>query len=303
MKSFKSVQWIALAALATAALAAQDPFMIRRAFTVGATDTYKVESEVKQIIEIPSMGEQDMIMTRIATIAVKTLAVNAEKGTADVETLTKVEKSAMDGSIAAMMGSQDSKLPDPKTEKGTIDSRNRFTVAKDPKESKPAEQGGPGSMMSMVAGMGAVSAQQMLTLVELPEKAVKIGDEFAAVLPAAAGNAPSQGVKDMKMSIKLVGEKEVDGVKLWVVSYNGSFKLDIDPSKQPKKANEQASPADDVKVTGTGIIGGEGLVEQATGKTISNLFTVKNDLKVYVAQLGSELPVRGTVSTKLTLVK
>ena len=58
-----------------------------------------------------------------------------------------------------------------------------------------------------------------------------------------------------------------------------------------------------VKVTGTEQITGEGLVDKVSGQTLSNTMNVKNDLKVFISQMGMEMPVRGTVVSKLTLVK
>jgi hypothetical protein len=301
MKQIHRLKWIALVALGTVAIATQDATLIRRALKAGTTETYKIENEIKQIVEIPSMGEQDMIMTTVATVSVKTNTVNAEKGTADIETTTKIEKAATDGSLAAMMGSQETKLPDPKTEKGTLDVRNRLVITKDPKAKAPAgRSGNPMSMMGM--GMMATSAQSLLSLVELPEKPVKAGEEIAIALPGAASTAAA-GMKDLKLSMKFVEEKDIEGKRVWVVSYTGSFALDMDTSKLPKQPNQQANPMGDVKVTGTGQITGDGLVDKASGQTLSNTMNVKNDLKVFLSQMGMEMPVRGTVVSKLTLVK
>lgn len=290
------MKWIAILAISTAAFAAQDAFSIRRELKVGTSDVYKSESEVKQVIDVPSMGEQDILVTRIATVNVKTVAVNAEKGTAEVEALTKVEKNSTEGSLAAMMGGSEAKLPDPKTEKGTLDSRNRFMIAKDP-NAKPAPRGGGGMSTMGMPGLTEISAQTLLTFVELPEKPIKIGESVEVSLPASSG-AAGMGMKDVKMIIKLVGEKEVEGQKQLVLSYSGNMKIDLDPSKDPK-----ATPGQGMKMWGTAVLSGEGIVDKATGKTISNLMSVKNDLKVFVEQIGMELPVKGTITMKLTLVK
>lgn len=294
MKSIQSMKWVALLALTTAAIAAQDSITIRRELKAGTTDVYKAENEVKQIIDVPSMGEQDILVTQIATINVKTLAVNSEKGTADVEALTKVEKSTTEGSLAAMMGAPDTKLPEPKTEKGTLDSRNRLVFLRDPK-AKPAQ--GPGAMMAGMPGMSEISAQALLTFVELPEKPIKVGESVEVALPNASG-AAGMGMKDVKMTIKLIGEKEVEGQKLLVLTYSGNMKIDIDPSKNP-----QASQGQGMKMSGTAVLSGEGIVDKATGKTISNLMSIKNDVKVFIEQAGMDIPVRGTITMKLNLVK
>jgi hypothetical protein len=241
------------------------------------------------------MGEQDLTINTVATVALKTLAVNAEKGNAEVEALTKVEKLSMDGSIAGMMGDQSgAKLPAPKTEKGTIDSRNRLSIAKDPK-AKPNS----GGMMGM-PGLSDIGAQSLLTLIELPEKAWKVGDTVQVGVPGAAG-AATMGVKDLKMTMTISGEKEVEGQKLWVVTYSGSMKIDFDSSKNPQAAAQ--SPAGNMKMNGTAEVTGEGLVDKATGKTVGNTLKVSNKGTMFIEQAGMEIPVRGTVSMKLTLVK
>ena len=254
-----------------------------------------IENEIKQFVEIPSMGEQDMVITTIATVALKTLAVNAEKGTADVEALTKYEKLSMDGSIAAMMGDQSNKLPDAKTEKGTLDARNRFTLAKDPK-AKPETNQGAGMGFP---GMGSLSSSMLLNLIELPEKAWKVGDAMQVAVPGSAGMA-TMGVKDLKMSMKISSEREVDGQKLWVVTYSGDMKLDVDTSKNPQAAQ---SPMGNMKMNGTAQISGEGLVDKLTGKTVSNVMNITNKGTMLIEQAGMEIPIRGTVSMKLNLVK
>lgn len=299
MKPIQSTKWIALLALATAAAAAQDSIVIRRELKAGTTETYKIENEIKQFVDIPNMGEQDMIITQIATVAVKTMKVNSEKGTADIETLTKIEKASFEGSLASMAGGGgDGKLPDPKAEKGTLDARNRVLIAADPK-AKPDTGTGP----SMgIPGMGSMGAQILLNLIELPEKAMKIGDSMQVAMPGAAGMA-TMGIKDLKMTLKLVGEREVEGQKLWVIAFSGDMKLERDPSKNTTGQQDQG-PMGSMKMSGKAQISGEGLVDKATGKTVSNLMTIKNDAKMIVEQAGGmEIPIKGTITLKLSMVK
>lgn len=285
-------------ALATAAIAAQDSITIRRELKAGATETYKIESEVKQLIEVPSMGEQDMIANQVSTVTLKTLSVDAEKGIAQIETLTKVEKSTTDGSLAAMMGGSTAKLPDPKTEKGTLDNRNRLVIAQAPNAGTNT-QGGGGMMSMGMPGMAAASAQTLLSLIELPEQPMKVGESVEVPIPnTAAGTAA--GIRDLKMTLKLVGERVVDGQTLLVLAFSGDMKLDIDSSKSPNAAN---NPMGNMKMSGTAKLSGEGLIEKATGKTVSNVMNIKNDMKVFVEQVGMEFPVKGSIVTKISLVK
>lgn len=292
------MKWIGALALTTLAFAAQDATPLRRQLKVGTTEVYKAESSMKQNIEIPSMGEQDIINITSGTITVKTGAVDATKGTAEVELTTKIEKSTTDGSLAAMMGQQETKLPEPKTEKGTLDSRNRLVIKADP---KAAAGGDHAQMMGMVnfANMGAAG---FMNLIELPEKPIKAGDTLEVNLPGAAG-AATMGAKDLKMTIKFIEERDTDTGKAWAVSFLGDMKLDVDTSKLPKQANQPDNPMGNMKITGTVHITGEGLVDKLTGKTISNRLNLKNDIKVFLEAMNAEIPAKGDITLKLDLVK
>jgi hypothetical protein len=299
MKLHHTMKWVAFLALATVAVAGQDAVTMRRELKPGTTETYKIENEIKQLIDVPSMGEQDLLITTVATVSIKTTAVNAQKGTADVETTTKVEKTAMDGSLAAIVGgNQDAKLPEPKTEIGTMDTRNRLVITPPKDKPKNAGAGGPMAMMGMggMANMGA----QMLLLVELPEKPLKIGDSIEVLVPGAA-SAGTMGVKDLKMTLKLIGEREQEGQMLWVVNYAGTMKLGMDNSKDPKAADQ--GPMGSMKMSGKAVLTGEGLIDKASGKTVSNSMTINNDVKVFIEQAGMEIPVKGTIKLKMSLVK
>lgn len=294
MKAIYSLKWVAFLAIATAAVAAQDANLLRRELKAGAAESYKIENEMKQLVQTPA-GEMDMIITTVANVSVKTNQVNTEKGTADIEALTKVTKLDMTGSLAQFMG-EPPKLPAPKTEKGTLDSRNRLVIPVDPK-AKPTAPGG--QLMSMGMAGSDIGAMGLLTLIELPEKPVKLGDSIEVAMPGAR-MATSMGVKDPKLTMKLTGEKEVDGVKMWVVSYTGEVKLDLDSSKMSKETTDQTQ-GQNFKMTGTARISGEGLVDKATGKTISNTLTVNNDTTIAVQ--GQEIPMKGTITMKLSLAK
>ncbi len=299
MKLHHTMKWVAFLTLATVAVAGQDAVTMRRELKAGTTETYKIENEIKQLIDVPSMGEQDMLITTLATVSIKTNAVNAQKGTADVEATTKVEKTAMDGSLAAMMGgNQDAKLPEPKTETGTMDTRNRLVITPPKDKPKNPGAGGPMAMMGM-GGMTNMGAQ-MLLLVELPEKPLKIGDSIEVLVPGAA-SAGTMGVKDLKMTLKLIGEREQEGQMLWVVNYAGTMKLEMDNSKDPKAADQ--GPMGSMKMSGKALLTGEGLIDKASGKTVSNSMTINNDVKVFIEQAGMEIPVKGTIKLKMSLVK
>jgi hypothetical protein len=156
-------------------------------------------------------------------------------------------------------------------------------------------------MMGM-SGMGPIDAQQLLNLIELPEKPVALGEEIPFALPSGAASTAT-GLKDLKLAMKVVGEKVVEGQSLWVVTYTGSFKLDLDTSKLPKKPDQPENPMGDITLTGNAAISGDGLVDKVSGKTVANQMSVKNDIKVLLQQMGMEMPAHGTITVKLSLVK
>jgi len=297
------MKWVALVALVSVAYAAQDQILLRRELTEGATEVYKVDSVLKQNITTP-MGDQDMVVTTSASCSVKVGKVDKDKGLAAIETVTKVDSTKLDGSLAAMMGGgQDPKLPEPKTEKGSLDNRNRLTMDKpvaDPKA--PKDSGDSSGMMGMLKGLTSPGAATLLGFLELPEKQIKIGDSWDIALPGGAAST-NVGVKDVKITVTYTGEKEIDGQKVYVLATKGSFKLDFDSSKMPKKEGEQASPFGDFKMTGTAEVSGEGYVDKATGKTISNTVEVKTKTNFTLVQMAMDLPTVGTVTMTLKLQK
>ena len=298
MKSFGSIKCLAFLALAAAAYAVQDPLLLRRELKEGTTEKYKIESVVKQLVDAPSFGEQDLIVTTVSTCDVKFGKIDPEKKNAEIETTTKVEKLSMEGALAAMLG-QTPKPPEPKTEKGTLDAHGKIVMVKDPNAKKMSSMPG----MDMLPGLEmAGSAASLLACMELPENPVKIGDSWDLALPASLG-AGTPGVKDPKMTVKLVGEKDLDGRAVYVFATTGSFKLDMDTSKMPKKEGEAPPQFGDVKMTGSADLVGEALVDKSTGQTIAHTMKVQNKTKVYLSAMGMEIPVNGTIDTTLKLQK
>lgn len=105
------------------------------------------------------------------------------------------------------------------------------------------------------------------------------------------------------MTVKLVGEKDLDGRAVYVFATTGSFKLDMDTSKMPKKEGEAPPQFGDVKMTGSADLVGEALVDKSTGQTIAHTMKVQNKTKVYLSAMGMEIPVNGTIDTTLKLQK
>jgi hypothetical protein len=284
IKIRKSAIFAAMA-LAALAAAAQDGLLLRRTLTEGTTETYVVESVSKQVVNLPNgMGEQEMESTMAGSYLLKTGKIDAEKKTADLEftfTIDKMESSGMMGGGA--MG--DDVKGKPVTMKGTIDERSRITFADG--------GGAKASATSMLSGqsMGANSV-----LIELPDKPVKIGDTWEVVIP----KGEFTGKEDQKLVAKLVGEKEVDGKPAYVVSTEGTYKVDMDLSKA---AADAPGPMKGQKMLLKGTIDtkSDGVVEKSTGRTLRVTTKMKQQMALEIPDMGFNVDVSGTTSYVVTL--
>lgn len=286
MKTSRSLAFAVLA-LGTSAFAGlqQDGVLLRRALKADTTDTYTIESKVQQTVNSP-LGDTPMNINMTTTYAVKTLKVDDASQTADAEITTTVEKIDVDGPAAAMMGNK----PAPIMQKGKLDVRGRFT---------PEKSATAASIQSLLSGGGASASSGFF--VELPEKAVKVGDTWDIVIP----KSPLTFDQDQKLTAKLVGEKDLDGVPVWVVSVSGSLKTSVDSSKLPKDAAQPDSPMGPITAIVKGQIDltSEGLVEKATGRTLE--MTSRGTLKsnVELVEAGMTITTSGTVDSIVKLKK
>lgn len=268
--------------IASVALAAQDGVLLRRALVADATEVYTVETKAKQTVELPGgMGEQEIDLTTVGTYSVKTGKVDSEKGTAAVSITYTVDKLEAGGMLGAMMGAE---KPQPMTFGGTVDARGKFNVK------APQTAGGLASMLGVSSG--AVGSN---IAVELPEKAVKVGDAWTVEVAGMPGQAPQ------KLNVKLTGEKTVDGVALWVVTTEGKFNID---TKQTIP-NEPPSPmaGQTAVIKGTIEVKGEGLIDKKSGKTVQLVSTSKSQQTTEIGDAGISVSIAGTTTTTSKLKK
>lgn len=276
-----------LAALITTGFVFQEPTLLRRKLEPNTTDVYSIETKVKQVVTLPNgMGEQDLTISTKAKYTIKTLTGDADK--IDIETTNKVESVELDGPMANSVPGLNANEP-ATTQKGKMDSRGRLTLE-------------PAKTSAMAMAMGAASSASAGFFIELPEKAVKIGDAWDIIVP----KSPMTGEEDQKLVAKLTGEKEFEGKQVWVVAVVGTIKSTLDTSKLPKEMKpENAGPMGDMKmiVKGSLEIAGEGLVDKTTGKTV--LYTTNSKLKsaIELSDMGINIDSAGTVVTKVTLQK
>lgn len=282
---FRTYSTLGLAALATLALAfSLDGVLLRRKFTAGVKDTYKIVTSTKTNAETP-MGAQEMTIGSTQTLET-TIDKLGDDGSATVSSLLKTEKIEADGPMAQMMPQQ--QTPPVKTV-SVIDALGRT------KETKTE-----GSVNPMAAMMSSgPSAQQLGIFIEFPEKALKPGDTWDVVV----AKNPMIAKVDQKLVATYTGTKEVEGKTYYVVTIKGILNVEPDMAEIMKNApadqSGMMSQVGDVKVKGTLDILGESLVDPATGTTVTSTTTLKGKSNVDVMNM----TIGVNTDTKITIKK
>lgn len=273
-----------LALLALTLAAVQQPTLLRRTFTADTIDTYKIEDRVDQT-STSALGQVPMTIVSSRTYALKTTTVDAAAGTARFEATTTVDKLDVTGPASGAMGQK----PKPFTQKGKIDLRGRMVF--DPAASTDA-------LATLMSGtQGTVAAG---TFVELPERTVKVGDSWDVVVP----KAPFLYDGDQHLTATLTGERTVDGAPAWVVAIKGTVKTDVDTSKLPSgKGVETPMGTVTVHLKGQVDLAGEGLVDKATGKTLSMTTKGVTKTTIDLVETGISLETTGTIESTAKLQK
>lgn len=287
IKIRKSAIFAGVAALAAIAAASQDGFLLRRTFTEGTTDTYVIQTVTKQVVQLPNgMGEQEMGSTVDATYKVKTGKIDAEKKSAAVELTYTIDKVDSEGALGSAMGGATPETGKPVTINGTLDELGRLKMEA-PKGSPPALA----AIMSNASSLGGNIAS-----IELPEKAVKVGDTWEVVIP----KSPFTGTKDQKLTAKLVGEKDVDGKPSYVISTEGTLEIDADLSKMAEDAPPPMK-GQKIMLKGKAELKTDGVVEKSTGKALRLTTKMKMKQTMEIPDMGMSIDTTGTVATVSTL--
>jgi len=274
---------------ASIAMAARDGITLRKALTTG-TEKYHMLTTSKQTISIAG-ADQDMAMTSVASYSFKIGAVDAAGGSAQADLTTKVEKVDFDGPLAEAMSGQKDKLLISTTVSGKLDSRNRFNT-------DTAKKIDPRSVI-----LGASTASFVSPLVEFPEVPVNVGDTWDVKVP----KSPLTTKEDQKLTAKLVGEKDVDGKSVYVVSVTGTVKSNVDIG-EIMKGNPvpelEAIGATDMIITGSTDVSGEAIVDKATGQTLTMTIKLNTKEEATSSALGdTKIPLTGVSTIKYTLDK
>ena len=270
------------AALIALLLAApNEPTLLRRALAVGA-ETYKIEDKVQQTVDSP-LGSQPMAIATSRTLVLKTASVDAASGTGRVEATTTVDKVDASGGAASLMGAK----PQPTVQTGKLDVRGR--LAFDPLPRTDA-------LANLLSGTGGTVTAGVF--VELPEKPVRIGDSWDVVVP----KSPYLLDADQRLAAVLTGERDFEGKPVWTVSIRGTIRTDVDTSRLPGgKGVETAMGTLTLRMRGAVEIAGEGLVEKATGRTLSMETKGTSKATIDLVEPGITLQTVGTVESKAKL--
>ena len=275
---------LAAAALALAATTAatQDEYILRRELREGAKDTYKVTTKVSQVVT-PSDPNQaallggemkfDMSMAMDMTTNFKKIA--DDKKSADME--MSFDNIVYDFGTMASMVPTDT-LPKNMKANGKVDERGRLSDFKFPE-------------MPSQLGSGAMMGPMM---VELPERAVKVGDTWE--MPLA--NAENLGAKDGKMTAKLIGLEDYETIPAYVIDLTASLPIDADLGKMA-----EASGAPPMKIIAKGTFGmkGKAHVERSTGRTLRLEITFDSKSHLVMPDVGVELDSTGIGTSLLQI--
>lgn len=256
------------------------PVLLRRTFSANAVDTYKVEEKVQELVKSP-LGEMPVNIVAQKTMVLKTVKFDAAAGNAQIETTTTTDKQTADGQVAALLGDK----PAPSTLTGKIDLRGRVTLDGSPRTE---------AMNNLLSG--STGPEFASHFIEFPEKAVKIGDAWDVVVPKSPlMNADA----DNHLTAKLEGERELDGVPVWVVSLKGDLNLAVDTTKMPRVSTINLA----IRVGGTVGIVAEGLVEKTTGRTLSMTTKGTSKTTIELVESGVTLDTQGTIESSSKLQK
>lgn len=281
------------------AMAAQDGAVLKRTFKEGSSDVYKQVTKIKMIMTMPQ-GEMNLNTSTDSTYTVKYKKVDPTANTADVDTITKIDKMDMTGSLADMAksnGQPKATTPKPVTLSGQILANNTFKPEKAEKAEKPVKGAKGGGSIDEIMSMGA--AMQSSVLIEFPDKAVKVGDTWDIAVPVTPATPAGQ-----KLAAKLTGEKTVDGIDVWVVNVSGTIKMKFDMSEAvANDPDAQGSLIGGMKMLleGTVDMTEDVLIEKSTGRTVQLDGTMKTKQNISIADMGISIDgtTAGTVSVKL----
>ncbi|MEZ0326780.1 MAG: DUF6263 family protein [Fimbriimonas sp.] len=267
---------LAICLLGAVAFAGQNPTLLRRQLKEGATEKYQVDMKMNTVVEMPGgLGEQELGLVSSAELDLKLGKMNWQIPGARVDAVMKVTKMEADGIMAGAFGD---KVPPPMEVKATLDIFGRLRPV------QTAESGFElGQMQSLSFSMMTV---------ELPEKAVSIGDSWRVVVPKS-----TMTKKNQFLTATLKGERG----NAWIVSLDGTYKLEMEPREiAASDGPANAMAGQKVAIKGDVTVAGEGLVEKSSGRTLS--LKVKSTTKqvAKLAGMGLEINSSSVMDSSVT---
>src|SRR5688500_15494592 len=207
---------LGVAVVAVAGFGVQGEFSIRRELRQGDKEAYKVTTKVSQTMtpSDPNQaamlgGEMKFDMSMTMDMGLYFQKVSDDKKSADTEmSFTNIVYDF--GTMAGMMPTEN--LPKSMKATGKIDDRSRMSEFKMP--DLPAALAGSRGMMGPL-------------MVELPEKAVKIGETWEMPMPTGE----MLGAKDAKMTAKLLATEDFNRIPAFVVELVCGLRIDADLSE------------------------------------------------------------------------
>lgn len=273
---------IALVLSSFAVAQAEDTYTLRRIFTVGEADTYKMASSSDTNLEIPGQGAQAMKFEQSNKVTYTTKKFDKEKGEAQVEIKFFEVEAKMDGPMP--MGD----MPKEYSVMATFDGRNRM---------KDMVITGLPGMMRMTSES---SMRQMLGGMQYPEAAVKVGDSWDVKFE----KDKMMFATDQILKAKLISVKDIDGKKIGEISVKGPMEIAVDVSKLMEEAGGGAdNPMAGMKMNMGGKIQNDTVltIDMATGKIISMDTNATSDLNMEMVDMGMKIPLSSTVKSIMKL--
>ena len=289
MKHYK-IFGFALLGLQAIGAGYQDDILLRRELKEGSKDTYAYVMKSKQVVnnEAMGMGEQEISIDGTMNISYKIGAPDADKKKSEIEIMVTDIKMDLGGAAAQASGMMGD-LPKEIKMKGKIDNLGSVSDVK--------ANGMSAQMQMMMGGASSMASSGVI----FPEKALKIGDSWDMVLP----KNPMMGKESKTVPAKLVGEKTIDGIACYEISYEGKVPLNVDLSQLAEEGGGAEAGMANMKMTmsGTMDLKGVTLVEKTTGRMISSEATVKTDGKLELPEMNMTMGMKGDVSTTMKLKK
>jgi len=262
----------------------QDEFLLRRSLAEGDKDSYKVTTKVVQTMTPidPNAGamiggetrfEMSMSLDMASTIGI--LAEDKKSAAVNLDFSNIV----YDFGTMSGMVPQDT-LPRAMKANGRIDERGRVLELQMP--DLPGSLGRSGGMAGPM-------------MVELPEKAVKIGDTWDVAIPTA----DVLGAKGAKMTARLISLEEYETIPAMVIELSASMPIDADLGEAV-----QASGAPPMKMLAKGKFDmkGKAFVQRSNGKTLRMDLDFDTTTRVNMPDVGIEFDTTGHGTSTVKIV-